>query len=139
MDRYHRVEKPRPEAAAISENEIRITTQGLIRNYVTYATSLVQVPSSSGSRCAVGTTCRPRPRFLLGLRASDQILLPRVEAAIIAERGPPAVLRSEGFGSERTDFRVGVVDYGVSYMVATSFWCGLSSVRRFAPPLCCIA
>jgi len=64
MDRYHRVEKPRPEAAAISENEIRITTQGLIRNYVTYATSLVQVPSSSGSRCAVGTTCRPRPRSL---------------------------------------------------------------------------
>lgn len=44
MDRYQRVEKPRPEAAAISENEIRITTQGLIRNYVTYATSLLQVP-----------------------------------------------------------------------------------------------
>uniref|UniRef100_A0A8R7Q8E1 DNA/RNA-binding protein Alba-like domain-containing protein n=1 Tax=Triticum urartu TaxID=4572 RepID=A0A8R7Q8E1_TRIUA len=42
MDRYQRVEKPRPEAAAISENEIRITTQGLIRNYVTYATSLLQ-------------------------------------------------------------------------------------------------
>ena len=44
MDRYQRVEKPRPEAAAISENEIRVTTQGLIRNYVTYATSLLQVP-----------------------------------------------------------------------------------------------
>ncbi|KAF0912895.1 hypothetical protein E2562_019475 [Oryza meyeriana var. granulata] len=42
MDRYQRVEKPRSEAAAISENEIRITTQGLIRNYVTYATSLLQ-------------------------------------------------------------------------------------------------
>jgi hypothetical protein len=47
MDRYQRVEKPRPEAAAISENEIRITTQGLIRNYVTYATSLLQVRRSS--------------------------------------------------------------------------------------------
>jgi hypothetical protein len=50
MDRYQRVEKPRPEAAAISENEIRITTQGLIRNYVTYATSLLQVPGLPSSR-----------------------------------------------------------------------------------------
>ncbi|KAG1347553.1 hypothetical protein COCNU_06G013820 [Cocos nucifera] len=41
MDRYQRVEKPRPESA-ISENEIRITTQGLIRNYVSYASSLLQ-------------------------------------------------------------------------------------------------
>jgi hypothetical protein len=42
MDRYQRVEKPRPEVA-INENEIRITTQGLIRNYISYATSLLQV------------------------------------------------------------------------------------------------
>ncbi|XP_068654456.1 uncharacterized protein [Aristolochia californica] len=41
MDRYQRVEKPRPETA-IKENEIRITTQGLIRNYISYATSLLQ-------------------------------------------------------------------------------------------------
>ncbi|KAK1308492.1 hypothetical protein QJS10_CPA09g01956 [Acorus calamus] len=41
MDRYQRVEKPRPESA-INENEIRITTQGLIRNYISYATSLLQ-------------------------------------------------------------------------------------------------
>jgi len=41
MDRYQRVEKPRPQVA-ISENEIRITTQGLIRNYISYATSLLQ-------------------------------------------------------------------------------------------------
>lgn len=40
MDRYQRVEKPRPETA-INENEIRITTQGLIRNYISYATSLL--------------------------------------------------------------------------------------------------
>ncbi|TVU45183.1 hypothetical protein EJB05_04658, partial [Eragrostis curvula] len=42
MDRYQRVERPRPESA-IEENEIRITAQGLIRNYVSYATSLLQV------------------------------------------------------------------------------------------------
>ncbi|XP_062198665.1 H/ACA ribonucleoprotein complex subunit GAR1-like isoform X2 [Phragmites australis] len=41
MDRYHRVEKPREEAP-IKENEIRITTQGRMRNYITYATALLQ-------------------------------------------------------------------------------------------------
>jgi hypothetical protein len=43
MDRYQRVEKPREEAP-IKENEIRITTQGRMRNYITYATALLQVP-----------------------------------------------------------------------------------------------
>ena len=42
MDRYQRVEKPRPEEP-INENEIRITAQGLIRNYISYATTLLQV------------------------------------------------------------------------------------------------
>nr|CAB3457748.1 unnamed protein product [Digitaria exilis] len=41
MDRYQRVEKPREEAP-IKENEIRITTQGRMRNYITYATALLQ-------------------------------------------------------------------------------------------------
>ncbi|KAJ8490782.1 hypothetical protein OPV22_012503 [Ensete ventricosum] len=41
MDRYQKVERPRPESA-INENEIRITTQGVIRNYVSYAMSLLQ-------------------------------------------------------------------------------------------------
>ncbi|XP_078165043.1 uncharacterized protein LOC144559796 [Carex rostrata] len=41
MDRYQRVEKPRPESA-INENEIRITAQGPIRNYLNYGTSLLQ-------------------------------------------------------------------------------------------------
>ncbi|GAB4841308.1 hypothetical protein Ancab_022034 [Ancistrocladus abbreviatus] len=41
MDRYTRVEKPKPEST-INENEIRVTTQGLIRNYISYATSLLQ-------------------------------------------------------------------------------------------------
>lgn len=42
MDRYQKVEKPRPESV-IKENEIRITSQGVVRNYVSYATSLLQV------------------------------------------------------------------------------------------------
>ncbi|CAL9197741.1 unnamed protein product [Musa hybrid cultivar] len=46
MDRYQRVEKPRAETP-INENEIRITTQGRIRNYITYATSLLQEKGSN--------------------------------------------------------------------------------------------
>ena len=42
MDRYQRVERPRPETP-ISENEIRVTTQGKMRNYITYSISLFQV------------------------------------------------------------------------------------------------
>ncbi|KAH7692340.1 AlbA-like protein [Dioscorea alata] len=45
MDRYHRVEKPREETP-INENEIRITTQGRTRSYITYATSLLQEKGS---------------------------------------------------------------------------------------------
>ncbi|XP_039011865.1 guanyl-specific ribonuclease pgl-1-like [Hibiscus syriacus] len=40
MDRYQRMEKPRAEIP-ISDNEIRITTQGRIRNYMTYAATLL--------------------------------------------------------------------------------------------------
>ncbi|XP_057836632.1 uncharacterized protein LOC131046857 [Cryptomeria japonica] len=46
MDRYQRVEKPRPETP-INENEIRITTQGKMRNYITYATTLLQKDKGS--------------------------------------------------------------------------------------------
>lgn len=42
MDRYHRVEKPKAETP-IDENEIRITSQGRMRSYITYAMSLLQV------------------------------------------------------------------------------------------------
>ncbi|MCO5581145.1 hypothetical protein L7F22_035023 [Adiantum nelumboides] len=45
MDRYQRVEKPRSDTP-ISENEIRITTLGKMRNYITYATSLLQDKST---------------------------------------------------------------------------------------------
>ncbi|KAJ0097170.1 hypothetical protein Patl1_27668 [Pistacia atlantica] len=46
MDRYQRVEKPKTETP-INENEIRITTQGRMRNYITYATTLLQEKGSS--------------------------------------------------------------------------------------------
>ncbi|CAL9781669.1 unnamed protein product [Musa acuminata subsp. burmannicoides] len=39
--RTNLVERPRPESV-INENEIRITSQGVVRNYVSYATSLLQ-------------------------------------------------------------------------------------------------
>lgn len=42
MDRYQRVEKPRNETP-ISENEIRITAQGRMRNYISYGMSLLEV------------------------------------------------------------------------------------------------
>lgn len=42
MDRYQRLEKPKAETP-INENDIRITTQGRMRNYITYATTLLQV------------------------------------------------------------------------------------------------
>ncbi|KAK6938254.1 DNA/RNA-binding protein Alba-like [Dillenia turbinata] len=46
MDRYQRVDKPRTETP-INENEIRITTQGRMRNYITYATTLLQERGSN--------------------------------------------------------------------------------------------
>ncbi|XP_063950612.1 uncharacterized protein LOC108220038 isoform X2 [Daucus carota subsp. sativus] len=41
MDRYRKVQNPKAESA-ITENEIRITSKGLVRNYISYATSLLQ-------------------------------------------------------------------------------------------------
>ncbi|CAN0847963.1 Ribonuclease P protein subunit p25-like protein [Linum grandiflorum] len=41
MDRYQRVEKPRAETP-IAENEIRITSQGRMRSYISYAMTLLQ-------------------------------------------------------------------------------------------------
>ncbi|KAG2698277.1 hypothetical protein I3760_07G143700 [Carya illinoinensis] len=46
MDRYQRVEKPRAETP-IDANEIRITSQGRMRNYITYAMSLLQEEKGS--------------------------------------------------------------------------------------------
>ncbi|KAK3032155.1 hypothetical protein RJ639_034980 [Escallonia herrerae] len=41
MDRYRKVERQKPESS-INENEIRITSQGLVRSYITYAITLLQ-------------------------------------------------------------------------------------------------
>ncbi|XP_073294864.1 uncharacterized protein [Primulina huaijiensis] len=45
MDRYHKVQKPREETS-IGENEIRITSQGRMRNYISYAMNLLQEKGS---------------------------------------------------------------------------------------------
>ena len=42
---YQKIEKPKPKSP-INENEIQITTQCMIRNYITLATSLLQAPTS---------------------------------------------------------------------------------------------
>jgi len=42
MDKYRRVDKPKSQEEAINENEIRVTTQGKMRNYISYASSLFQ-------------------------------------------------------------------------------------------------
>ncbi|KAK1355932.1 Alba domain-containing protein [Heracleum sosnowskyi] len=41
MDRYRKVQKTKAESV-INENEIRITSQGFVRNYISYATALLQ-------------------------------------------------------------------------------------------------
>ncbi|KAL6511890.1 hypothetical protein OROGR_021487 [Orobanche gracilis] len=45
MDRYQKVEKPKAETP-IAENEIRITSQGRMRSYITYAMTLLQEKGS---------------------------------------------------------------------------------------------
>ncbi|CAI9758010.1 unnamed protein product [Fraxinus pennsylvanica] len=45
MDRYQKVEKPKMETP-INENEIRITSQGRMRSYITYAMSLLEEKGS---------------------------------------------------------------------------------------------
>jgi len=47
MDKYRRVEKPKQSDETINENEIRITTQGKMRSYISYASSLFQEKKSS--------------------------------------------------------------------------------------------
>lgn len=42
MDKYQRVVKPKADTP-IDANEIRITSQGRARNYITYAMTLLQV------------------------------------------------------------------------------------------------
>ncbi|XP_050212554.1 uncharacterized protein LOC126664283 [Mercurialis annua] len=46
MDRYQRVEKPKADTP-IDENEIRITSQGRMRSYISYAMTLLQEKGSN--------------------------------------------------------------------------------------------
>ncbi|KAB2082353.1 hypothetical protein ES319_A05G192100v1 [Gossypium barbadense] len=46
MDRYQRVEKPKA-VTPIDENEIRVTSQGRMRHYITYAMTLLQEMGSN--------------------------------------------------------------------------------------------
>jgi hypothetical protein len=46
MDQYRRVEKQKVEDQ-IKENEIRVTTQGKMRSFISYATTLLKVFTSS--------------------------------------------------------------------------------------------
>ena len=41
MDRYRRMDKPKPDVP-IEENEVRIMATGKMRNYITYASSLLE-------------------------------------------------------------------------------------------------
>ncbi|MBA0549857.1 hypothetical protein Gotur_002548 [Gossypium turneri] len=46
MDRYQRVERPKAETP-IDEKEIRISNQGSMRNYISYALTLLQENGSN--------------------------------------------------------------------------------------------
>ncbi|KAB2625518.1 ribonuclease P protein subunit p25-like protein [Pyrus ussuriensis x Pyrus communis] len=72
MDRYQRVEKPRVETP-IDENEIRITSQGRMRNYITYAMTLLQVSLSLSSIFFL-------PFFVM--RLSDEVVFKAMGRAI---------------------------------------------------------
>ncbi|CAK9178391.1 unnamed protein product [Ilex paraguariensis] len=74
MDRYQRVEKPKAETP-IEANEIRITSQGRMRSYITYAMSLLQVDTinfgqlcdhdlESLSKKGVNVKTKPKKRAL---------------------------------------------------------------------------
>lgn len=47
MDRYVRVEQRKTEQPSIQENEVRIMAAGKMRNYISYATTLLTVRYTS--------------------------------------------------------------------------------------------
>jgi len=55
MDRYVRVEQRKTEQPTIQENEVRIMAAGKMRNYISYATTLltVQVDAKCSSEEAI--------------------------------------------------------------------------------------
>ncbi|KAL0744228.1 hypothetical protein Bca4012_085741 [Brassica carinata] len=71
MERYNRVEKPKL-ASPIKENEIRITSVGLIRNYITYATTLLH------EKCAKEIVLKAMGQAISKTVAISEILKNRV-------------------------------------------------------------
>ncbi|KAL3683737.1 hypothetical protein R1sor_001759 [Riccia sorocarpa] len=47
MNRYKKKDKPRAERPVIGRNEIRVTGQGMMSNYITYATTILQEDSGA--------------------------------------------------------------------------------------------
>ncbi|PQP98460.1 ribonuclease P protein subunit p25-like protein isoform X2 [Prunus yedoensis var. nudiflora] len=73
MDKFQRVEKPRAEAAPINENEIRITAQGRMRNYITYATTLLQEKGSDEIILKAMGRAINKTRRIVGLHQNTSI------------------------------------------------------------------
>ena len=54
MDRYVRVEQRKTEQPSILENEVRIMAAGKMRNYISYATTLLTVRQASRTPLKLG-------------------------------------------------------------------------------------
>ena len=54
MDRYVRVEQRKTEQPSIQENEVRIMAAGKMRNYISYATTLLTVRQASRTPLKLG-------------------------------------------------------------------------------------
>ncbi len=54
MDRYVRVEQRKTEQPSIQENEVRIMAAGKMRNYISYATTLLTVRQVSRMLSVLG-------------------------------------------------------------------------------------
>ncbi|KAK3003915.1 hypothetical protein RJ639_019040 [Escallonia herrerae] len=82
MDRYRKVERLKPESP-INENEIRITSQGLVRSYITYAIPLLQ----------------ERPGREIVLKAMGQAISKTVAIAEIIKRRVPVLHQDTAISS----------------------------------------
>ncbi|KAJ0581248.1 putative DNA/RNA-binding protein Alba [Helianthus annuus] len=77
MDRYTKVDQKKPDIP-ISQNEIRITSQGLVRNYISYASTLLQAASY----------CERREKEIV-LKGMGQAISKTVAIAEIVKRNIP--------------------------------------------------
>ena len=83
-DKYRRVDRPQPQLPMLP-NEIRITSQGIRKNYISYAidklTNVAQHPLSRVSLPSL----QPRPHIV------DSLLLSAVRAVDAVSRAAPTV------------------------------------------------